>query len=122
MLRTRITRCFPDAFADCVVRRWERMWATALLVTLTSLVPIAHASLPDPIWIAGTYDGADSDDVLLKAVSLETPAEGALGNISTLSNFDTVPSGATSAVPASTLRGIQARAPQQQDSTNSRTA
>jgi hypothetical protein len=87
------------------------MWATALLVTLTCLVPIAHASPPDPVWIAGTYDGADSDDVLLKATSLETSVEGGLLTISPISNFDPVASGITSAVPASTLRGIQARAP-----------
>jgi hypothetical protein len=72
MLRTRITGCFPDAVADRVGRRWERLWATPLLLTLTCLVPIAHASPPDPVWIAGTYDSADSDDVLLKAC-LDSP-------------------------------------------------
>jgi hypothetical protein len=28
------------------------------------LVPLAFASPPDPSWIAGVYDGGDSDDVV----------------------------------------------------------
>ena len=35
---------------------------TAMLVTL---VPLAHASPPDPIWIAGLYHDADHDDAVL---------------------------------------------------------
>jgi hypothetical protein len=31
----------------------------ALLATLVALVPLAHASPPDPLWIAGIYDEAD---------------------------------------------------------------
>jgi len=33
-----------------------------LIACLISLTPLAHASLPDPMWIAGIYDGADGDD------------------------------------------------------------
>ena len=111
MLRTRITRPFPDTPAGRVGRRWERMWATALLVTLTCLAPIAHASPPDPVWIAGTYDGADSDDVLLKATLLEASVESGRLTISPVADSDPVLLGITSTVPASTLPGVQARAP-----------
>jgi hypothetical protein len=31
---------------------------------LLALVPLAHASPPDPIWIAGIYDGDDFDEVV----------------------------------------------------------
>src|SRR5438094_103050 len=31
---------------------------------LTSLVPLAQATRPDPIWISGIYDGADQDAVI----------------------------------------------------------
>ena len=29
------------------------------------LTPMAHASLPDPSWIKGVYDGGDFDDVVV---------------------------------------------------------
>jgi hypothetical protein len=32
---------------------------------LVALVPLAHASPPDPTWIAGLYDDADHDDAVL---------------------------------------------------------
>jgi hypothetical protein len=34
----------------------------ALLLVL--LVPLAHATPPDPLWIPGIYDDADHDDVV----------------------------------------------------------
>ena len=86
------------------------MWATALVAALTCLVPLAHASPPDPAWIAGTYDAADSDDIILKVTSLETSVEGGLVPIFPISCFF-LPSGINSAVPASALVGIHARAP-----------
>ena len=111
MLRARITRRLSDAGADHVGRRWQRLWVTALVAALICLVPLGHASPSDPVWIAGTYDAADSDDVLVKATSLETSVDDALLTISPVSNFGAVPLGMTSVVPASTLRGVQARAP-----------
>jgi hypothetical protein len=87
------------------------MWATALVVALISLVPLAHVGSPDPVWIAGTYDAADSDDVLLKATSLETSVDDGPLTIARASYFDILAVGMTSAVPASTLRSVQARAP-----------
>ena len=34
-----------------------------IVVALILLPPIAFANPPDPSWIAGIYDGADSDDI-----------------------------------------------------------
>jgi hypothetical protein len=50
--------------------------ALALLVlgVLAGLVPLAHASLPDPTWIPGFYDDADFDDVILAIVSADVAA------------------------------------------------
>jgi len=50
--------------------------ALALLVlgVLSSLVPLAHASPPDPTWIAGFYDDAYLDDVVLAIVSGDVTA------------------------------------------------
>lgn len=48
---------------------WRRMplgrtTALVLLLCLTGLSTLAHASPPDPIWLPGLYDGADADDVV----------------------------------------------------------
>jgi len=34
-------------------------------VLLAALVPLAHASPPDPLWIPGIYDAADLDEVVV---------------------------------------------------------
>jgi hypothetical protein len=43
----------------------RRALALFLLAGLIGLLPFAHASPPDPIWIPGVYDGADYDDVIV---------------------------------------------------------
>ena len=50
--------------------------ALVLLVVgvLAGLAPVAHASPPDPTWIAGFYDGADLDDIVLAIVSADVAA------------------------------------------------
>jgi hypothetical protein len=46
--------------------RWSRLFlALMLLMTVVALRPLAEASPPDPTWIAGLYDNADFDDVIL---------------------------------------------------------
>jgi len=45
-----------------------------LVLALGMLAPLAHASAPDPSWIAGIYDAADYDDIVV----LVTGATGAL--------------------------------------------
>jgi hypothetical protein len=42
-----------------------RLVAMLVAGTLVALVPLAHASPPDPTWISGLYDGADHDDAVL---------------------------------------------------------
>ena len=48
------------------------MW---LLLALFSIVPLANASPPDPLWIAGIYDEADFDDVVATVVSEQASVE-----------------------------------------------
>ncbi len=36
----------------------------ALVASMLTLTPLAHASPPDPSWIHGIYDDADFDDVV----------------------------------------------------------
>ena len=38
--------------------------ALVLLASLIALYPLAFASPPDPVWLAGIYDDADLDDVV----------------------------------------------------------
>ena len=44
--------------------RWGRLCRLGLLVVLVALGPLAYASPPDQIWVAGIYDAADYDDVV----------------------------------------------------------
>jgi hypothetical protein len=44
----------------------HRLVATVVVVTaVLCLGPAAHSTAPDPTWIAGFYDNADFDDVVL---------------------------------------------------------
>lgn len=42
----------------------RRCLALVLLAGLLALYPLAFASPPDPVWLAGIYDDADLDDVV----------------------------------------------------------
>src|SRR5262249_59165675 len=48
-----------------------RACALAVIFFLVGLVPAAYVSQPDPLWIPGIYDGADGDDEIQAATSLE---------------------------------------------------
>ena len=52
----------------------SQLLVALLVLVLGTLAPLAHASAPDPSWIAGIYDGADYDDVVV----LVTCATGAV--------------------------------------------
>lgn len=57
------------------MRRAARSWSAGLLCgvlagSLTVLTSLCHASRPDPTWIAGLYDDADHDDVVLDLLGL----------------------------------------------------
>lgn len=43
-----------------------------LLASPAALVPLAHASPPDPAWIRGIYDNADYDEVVAAATSTDS--------------------------------------------------
>src|SRR5262249_17527135 len=49
--------------------------ALILVCGVVALVPLAHASVPDPIWIVGVYDGADYDDVVTLITSDSSAAQ-----------------------------------------------
>jgi len=55
-----------------VRRTWDRVTVASLLLVLLALVPLAHASPPDPLWIAGIYDAADYDDVVTIASGMDS--------------------------------------------------
>ena len=42
-----------------------RLLALLLLIAMATLTPLAHASPPDPTWVAGWWDDGDHDDVIL---------------------------------------------------------
>ena len=43
----------------------HRLVVPSLVAAILALAPAAHASPPDQSWIAGLYDNADFDDVIL---------------------------------------------------------
>jgi len=47
----------------------RRGCALGLLPILITLVPLADASPPDPSWLAGIYDVADFDEVVVAVIS-----------------------------------------------------
>ena len=47
------------------MRQWLAAVALLLMGPLFGLTPLAQATPQDPTWIAGIYDGADYDDVVL---------------------------------------------------------
>jgi len=54
-----------------VTRTWDRVTVASLHLVLLALVPLAYASPPDPLWIAGIYDAADYDDVITIASGID---------------------------------------------------
>jgi len=72
---------------DHCVGQPGRLWvALGLLLVLVALVPLAHASPPDPMWIGGIYDGEDLDEAVVAVVSASVitteslPSLGKLGD------------------------------------------
>jgi hypothetical protein len=49
---------------------WRRLAVAVLLVVVVVLPTLAHASAPDPSWVAGFWDDADYDDVILVVTAL----------------------------------------------------
>jgi hypothetical protein len=72
------TREAATAGAVVLLFRYRRIVSSAVaclvLGMLAGIAPLAHASPPDPTWIAGLYDDADFDDVVLAIVSADVDA------------------------------------------------
>jgi len=75
MLQTRGPRQMSDDLVDHFAGRRDWLCVLVLLVTLSALVPLAEASPPDPLWIAGIYDSADHDEVIGLVTSAAAAAE-----------------------------------------------
>jgi len=87
--------------------------ATLLLGALISVVPLALASPPDPIWVGGVFDGGDLDDVVVAVTSSEGATSGAAlptGRVVWLM-VCSVPFAASSAAADPTAPAFQGRAP-----------
>ena len=50
-------------------RFWSGALTIFLVAVLGTLTALAYSSLPDPSWIRGMYDAADSDDVVVSLTS-----------------------------------------------------
>lgn len=90
---------------------WDCGCALALLVVLATLVPLAQASPPDPVWIGGIYDAADGDDAILAVTSLESRVEEALYVVSPVQIVAGITPTASSIVRIATLYAPKPRAP-----------
>jgi len=44
---------------------WRRLLLLGVALALVAIVPLAHASPPDPTWVPGLYDDDDFDDVVV---------------------------------------------------------
>ena len=53
-----------SSIRDHVQRGSGRACVLAGVLVLLALVPLAQASPPDPLWLAGIYDAADADDAI----------------------------------------------------------
>jgi hypothetical protein len=88
----------------------SRILLGLLVLVLGTLPPLAHASLPDPSWISGIYDGADYDDIVvlvafatgtvspLRVADLE-PILRAIGSLAQLPERGTVSRSAAAFLP-----------------------
>jgi len=93
-------------------RVWRRRcYVFGLLFALLALAPLANASPPDPLWIAGIYDAADFDDVILAITWLESRIGNNIDIAPKLGPAPDVVVATHSRMSGTTLRGVHARAP-----------
>ena len=88
-----------------------RACALAVIFFLVGLVPAAYVSQPDPLWIPGIYDGADGDDAIQAATSLESRVQEHLCVVSPASIIAHVAQTARQVLPSSPLCGGDGRSP-----------
>jgi hypothetical protein len=100
-----------DVFFGQAHDGWVRGLTLAVLLALCALVPLAYASPPDPAWIGGIYDAADSDDQVLAAMSLDSQVEEELLVVRSVRVIADVRLVVNPAIRSSNLRRSQPRAP-----------
>ena len=89
-----------------------RACVLGLLLLLIALVPLADCSPPDPVWIAGIYDAADSDDAVVVATSLDGVAEQDPLGVSPVTTLGYILAAARVGTPTATASGgLHSRAP-----------
>jgi len=89
--------------------RWMAWVVGSVILGVSAL---AYSSLPDQIWLAGFYDGADEDDAPLVQVQVPTGLAPAIVHASTAAGLGAIASQLTERVPsAHVLRPPQTRAP-----------
>ena len=94
-----------------VHRRGRRVCVLGTLCAMLALVPLAPASPPDPVWLAGIYDAGDSDDVILAATSRGSRSAERFDVFRQISLVARVVLSAISRLPDVSRRSPQARAP-----------
>src|SRR5438034_5521470 len=91
----------------------RRSLATLLFAGVVVLPPLAHASPSDPSWIAGFWDDADYDDIVILITSSVGAVEPPLLSDARLGQpvVGFIPPVCEEPVPASTAAANQTRAP-----------
>ena len=90
----------------------HRLVAILLLFSLALLAPLAHASPPDPTWIHGVFDAADSDDAIIAATGTQCVTDGALSpEAVALLTACAVPSSGSPGISSSAHPVFRGRAP-----------
>lgn len=80
---------------------------------MAALTPLAHASPPDPSWVAGLWDDADYDDIVILITASVGAVEPPLLSDARLGQpvVGFIPPVCEEPVPASTAAANQTRAP-----------
>jgi len=90
----------------------RRLLTLLLLAGMVSLVALAYASPPDPLWESGIYDDADLDDVVLDVVALTAiPPPGVVLLDCPRDALETLPAGKPRHVSLVLLDSFESRAP-----------
>jgi hypothetical protein len=87
--------------------RFARLIGVILTLGIAILPPLCHASPPDPTWIAGLYDDADYDDVVLDVLATVAVPVAALPSL--LAPMPARPASPPAAPEAPGRRGLVAR-------------
>ena len=85
--------------------------ALLLALSVVGLLPMAAASPPDPVWIAGLYDEGDQDEAVGRVGALAGIVELRLINASSTGVFVGHSSASSSAVPTTYLASPPGRSP-----------